>query len=83
MDCRTDAESLVTHLQTTRKPRELKLFANMALIKQDIAEERVRSVKHVTDEENLTDVLTKRGASKKKKEALRYAICNGLVIRLK
>ena len=82
VDIRTYAESLVTHLRTQKRPRELRLYANMAQLREDIENGRVRGVVHIPDVDNWTDVLTKLVVSKRKKEPLRAALCNGYAYRL-
>ena len=81
-DVRIDAEPLASHLKTDKKTNHLRLHWNIAQLKEDVRDERVRTIKHVEDEDTLADPLTKKVVAKKKKEALRYAIVTGTVTRL-
>ena len=68
--------------QTQKKPAELRLYAMIMKIREDLDTERVRNCKHVPDPKNLTDVMTKRGVSKNKKERLRRALTTGRIFEL-
>ena len=48
----------------------------------DIKDGKIRGIVHVPDVDNWADILTKLKTAKRKKEALRAALCNGRVIRL-
>jgi hypothetical protein len=81
-DARTDSESLIPHLSTSKRPRDLRLYGAIAQLRQDLEEKRLRNMKHVPDVDNITDCLTKKNVPKKKKERLRAALCNGMITKM-
>ena len=82
MDVRTDAESLCTTLFTVKRPRDLRLYADICGLREDLKNEVIRSLRHVPDPKNLSDVLTKRHVAKKKRELLRHALMTGTIFQL-
>lgn len=78
-DVRNDAESLMAHLDTCKRPRYLRLYADVARIREDREKGTIRNIKHLRDEDNLADVLTKRTAPKEKREKLIIVMTTGML----
>ena len=81
INVRTDAESLLNTMTTMKRPRDLRLYADICGLREDKVAGLLRSLKHTRDEDNLSDPPTKRHVSEKKKEKVRQALTLGLVHR--